>query len=799
MVCRATFQLRQGEATLLPRQEPPNGADVYQDDDPVGSLRAGSDLVPMKAGADVTLVGAAYAPGGHPTRSVVARLAVGTLDKAINVQCDRGRNASGAMFEGAHFVSMPLVYERAAGGPGSWNPVGVQPSSRDSQGNTWLPNLLPRDLVVSSPGDIIAPVGFGPLAPTWPVRLEKLGRHRAEQGLMSWRGGAVPDDLDPAFFNCAPPDQQVQELRDDLTILLENLNPEHPRMTTTLPGIRPVVVIEARGGAYPLPLRCDTLWIDTTLSICTLTWRAQVTLAHATEAGRLVVSMEQAARSAQQPPWSSKGSGPAPVGPSRAASMSSAPPAVQERSGATRTPSRTLGVDPGMAADAKLPFAPSTGSQPLREAAPAQPARGLPFSSIGGERSVSPAPEGASYPALQPFSSGPWAWPSAPAPVQEGGLPSSPGLGVAPVPPAPFLPSAPRPIVDSPWASGSAREPGMPSTVGAAVMAAASAPPALSAAPADRGVLSTSNAAAGPAAAITAPRVEAGAAPRRAAARPAAREEPREVLQIVWFNPDTIPRIRRKAPWRALLEAQEAAGTMDPDVDDPGLAPDPAEAEDRRDVFAILATGEIPESDEVNEALAAGVRDDGRHVPSLVLIAGELSFPFDELETLKATVSTVSPLVGADENLKGTLDVARQFLETPELRSAPGVSEGLTTRIREAFAQGRRAVAPGYLDAQTERVLLEQRQYQRRTLLGARFIRALLSLPGADAPVPTYLPDSLSKRLPLFQRFKARLIVEVQLAVDQYETHPAALEVAALGRLAPAPISTRRKEPDRAT
>lgn len=333
----------------------------------------------------------------------------------------------------------------------------------------------------------------------------------------------------------------------------------------------------------------------------------------------------------------------------------------------------------------------------------------------------------------------------------------------------------------------------MPSTVGAALIAVSGAVATASLPPPDRGVLSTSNAAAGPVAVIPSSRIEPAPA-LRPAARSATRAERREVLQILWFDPDTMPRIRRKAPWRTLLAALEDEGKVDADADDPGLALDPAEVEDRRDVFAILATAEIPESDEVNEALAAGVRDDGRHVPALVLIAGELSFPFDELETLKATVSTVSPLVGTDENLKSTLDVAKEFLKTPELRSAPGVSDGLTTRIREAFAQGRRALAPGYLDTQTERVLLEQRHYQRRTLFGTQVIRALLSLPGASSPVPTYLPDALSKKLPLFQCFRARLIVEVHLAVDQYETHSAALKVAALSRLASAPFSTRRRQ-----
>lgn len=268
--------------------------------------------------------------------------------------------------------------------------------------------------------------------------------------------------------------------------------------------------------------------------------------------------------------------------------------------------------------------------------------------------------------------------------------------------------------------------------------------------------------------------------------RPAVRAEPRaEALVFVWLNPDVMPRVRRKALWQSILA--EVEDTLpDAESEDPALARDPAEIEDRRDALAILAKASAVDGDGLNEAIAAGMRDDGCFIPRLVLIAGELVFPFDELEVLKATVTTASPLAGNDENLKATIEAAKDFLRTPELRSAPAVAEGLTTRIKEAFAVGRRAVAPGYLDAQTERVLLEQRCYQKRALLGGPHLRALLTVPGAAAPVPTYLPEATARKLPLYQRFRARLIVEVNLAVDQYESHAAALAVAALARLAPA-------------
>ena len=124
-----------------------------------------------------------------------------------------------------------------------------------------------------------------------------------------------------------------------------------------------------------------------------------------------------------------------------------------------------------------------------------------------------------------------------------------------------------------------------------------------------------------------------------------------------------------------------------------------------------------------------------------------------------------------------------ELLKTPWLQSSTGVAEGLTQRVREAFAQANRILPASYLDTHTERILLEQRNYQKRTMFGDPWIRSLLVPYGANAAVPTYLPDALSKQLPMFQKFKVRVIAEALLQQDEYEAYPVALKVVALGRL----------------
>jgi hypothetical protein len=293
-------------------------------------------------------------------------------------------------------------------------------------------------------------------------------------------------------------------------------------------------------------------------------------------------------------------------------------------------------------------------------------------------------------------------------------------------------------------------------------------------------------------------------APAEAPSKPPPASEalaPSELAELLWFDPQSVARIRRKAEWRPILDDLEKA-PLDPDLDDPAFAKDPTEVEDRREVFEILVRAAPLRAESLEGALARSARDDGKFVPALTLVTGELELPFDEVAALRATVTTVSPLMGQDDALKASVQAAKEFLTTPGLMSAPAVAEGLTKRIEDAFAQGKRVVPAGYLEAQRERALLEQRQYQRRAVFGGKHVRGLLRMEGAEAtartakqapagppPVPAYLPDDIAEALPMYPRFRVRMVVELRLAADRYESHAAALRVLAIARSAPPPKS----------
>jgi len=293
IACKATYRLIPGVAELHPEQDDVVGRDRHYRDDPKQSLLWPSDLVPPKPYADVILIGDAFAPGGKPAQSLVVRLRVGGMEKSLEVCGERGFTKDGALHQGLPFIKMPLRYENAAGGPATWNPVGVpQGAEPDARGLIRLPPIQPVGVQVTSPDAPIAPIGFGPIAASWPIRLSRLGAFAAQLPDGQWSGQPLPKQLDHGFFSCAPADQQVFLLSDNLRIVLENLHPDHPQLVTELQSVCPAVSLE-RGGKRPqeVGLKADTLLIDTRRGICTMVWRGLVLLREAQERCRLVVTM----------------------------------------------------------------------------------------------------------------------------------------------------------------------------------------------------------------------------------------------------------------------------------------------------------------------------------------------------------------------------------------------------------------------------------------------------------------------------------------------------------------------------
>lgn len=798
VVCKATYALAPMESKLAAEQEPIHEHDKSREGeagpgDAPRAIYAASDVAPLKIAADVLLVGECFAPQGVPQRSLRTRLLVASVDKTIEVYLDRWFNQQGILQEGPRFTRMPLGYERAAGGPETWNPVGARRAERDRYGRTIVPNLQRPDAVVSAASDYIEPVGYGPIARNWPSRQSKLGLRAAVWASGGALSGPLPEDLDRAYFNAAPPDQQTTEIREDERIVLDNLHPEIPHFVTNLAGGRPRAALTGAGRAAPveLPLRADTLWIDTTRRICTLTWRGQVLLSRPDEEGRVIVALER---------------------PGHALSVEEIVRGA--RSLKDLDGSSTMRIDEEATSSegrAALPFAPADSVSPEIARAPSPP-RPPPRKSIGDmtltiDRStplrdvpltpfVAPSASGARPPANAP--------PPPPAFAPAG--PPPPAFAAAGPPPPAFAPpvASPPPLpvpVSTPWAGAASAgaatmepraafqapsisemgeappvpgylQPPAPHTAPPVDLA----PPPIMPAPSIGMLMAASNAAAAataPAEAEIAPEIE----PAKAIEAPSD-----EVITLVGFEAKAVPRMERKPAFRRILDALDDE-PVDPEDDDPALSDDGAAIERRAHVFAILDRAAAVDLEAALGAVARGGGRRGRVTPPIELFEGDLTMALDETESLAAWVSAVMPFAEGEEATLRAVQTSKDFLASPGAKSASRTAAALVAQLRAAYEAGKQRVPLATLNRQVERAMLEKRAYRTHKVLGGPHLVGALAFVGHEEPVIVYLPEAFSAEMPLAVTSRARLVAEVHPAFDDEQKLPIALRCVAMARL----------------
>ncbi|WP_437290165.1 DUF2169 family type VI secretion system accessory protein [Sorangium sp. So ce406] len=232
-----------------------------------GSLEEACETAPYLPSAGVLVRGHAAAPAGTTATALSVRVALfredrWILDKVLHVHGDWTREAPSPR----PFSLMPLVYERAYGGPHvDANPVGVGAGAA-------LPNIV-------DPTDPARPAGFGPIARHWAPRSGLLARDRSiEPSAPELDGG-----FDFRYFHAAPADQQIEFLRGDEWIFLQGLHPRCPWLRSRLPLARGLARLHRSGAggeehAQPIELVADTLTIDADRLRCSVIWRGNVAL-----------------------------------------------------------------------------------------------------------------------------------------------------------------------------------------------------------------------------------------------------------------------------------------------------------------------------------------------------------------------------------------------------------------------------------------------------------------------------------------------------------------------------------------
>ncbi len=281
VVVKATFDLHpEGYCSVADEQLPTQGP-AHHDDEPTASLVRDSDFALFKPRAECFAVGSAYPVGGAAS-SCRASFGVGPVERGLLVFGDRTWDALGGMSEPAPFLSMPLRWERAFGGPDHpVNPAGRGVGAIETPHGRLraLPNLEDPAHRVDAPDDRTPPTCFAPIHPSWPARQRRAGTY--DQAWFESRWPWLPEDFDWGYFNAAPPAQQVEGYwRGDERVWAKGMHPVHGSVEAELPGHQPRCFLEIRrpeGLVFTnVVLRCDTITLDMERLAAVVLWRGLV-------------------------------------------------------------------------------------------------------------------------------------------------------------------------------------------------------------------------------------------------------------------------------------------------------------------------------------------------------------------------------------------------------------------------------------------------------------------------------------------------------------------------------------------
>ncbi|MDC9593898.1 DUF2169 family type VI secretion system accessory protein [Xenorhabdus sp. IM139775] len=104
------------------------------------------------------------------------------------------------------------------------------------------------------------PQGMGLVGRAWLPRRQLAGTYDADW--LAHRHPYLPKDFDFGYWNGAPVDQQIDWPETNIAITLSGLTPDGD-LHVTLPGHRPFILLRMQNGILlPVPMRMDTLIID---------------------------------------------------------------------------------------------------------------------------------------------------------------------------------------------------------------------------------------------------------------------------------------------------------------------------------------------------------------------------------------------------------------------------------------------------------------------------------------------------------------------------------------------------------
>ncbi|MBK8259616.1 MAG: DUF2169 domain-containing protein [Polyangiaceae bacterium] len=219
-----------------------------------------------KCRGEFLVCGGFFAPGNKPIPASYVRARVGGVDKRLAITGDRTwqNNVPTAP---QPITTMPVDWAHAFGGSGfDRNPYGkgAVPLTVNGQEGVPLPNVEPYGNMMRSPKERPDPAGFLPMDVTFIQRRSRSGTY--DKRYLDEFFPGFPSDIDPTFFNVAPPDQWASGyFAGDEEFIIENMHPTESRLEGRLPGLtaRVIVTHKTPAGEHfrEIPLQCDTVWL----------------------------------------------------------------------------------------------------------------------------------------------------------------------------------------------------------------------------------------------------------------------------------------------------------------------------------------------------------------------------------------------------------------------------------------------------------------------------------------------------------------------------------------------------------
>jgi len=292
---KGTFTLppRGEQPQLAEEQVPLTDADKFTGEPGLSAVTAECDWAPHKPRCDILLNGSAYAPGGKAAQRVQVGIKLGAWQKLFTVVGDRNWRGGPVPRAGAPepFEVMPISYDNAFGGvdnfhpdPGQHrtylpNPVGrgyhrlLEPYLVD---NTPMPNTEESNAPVTTPNGDYRPMSFGAIGRNFASRYPLAGTYD-----QNWQDNVfpfLPADFNPAYFQAAPEDQQVDKIVGGEPVILLNLTPDGRRDFPLSAVEMPVVFFRRKGGRDEMKAAIDTVIIEPDAQRFSLVWRASLPL-----------------------------------------------------------------------------------------------------------------------------------------------------------------------------------------------------------------------------------------------------------------------------------------------------------------------------------------------------------------------------------------------------------------------------------------------------------------------------------------------------------------------------------------